>query len=148
MDSLLDPSGRARTLERVGRLRAEATPQWGKLTAAGMLVHCQRPLLVAFGELRLKRGLPGRLFGGFAKRKYVIGGAPFGRNSPTDPALLERNPGPFEPARVRLLELVRRFAEPGAITVSEHPFFGPLSVPEWDALMSKHLDHHLRQFGV
>jgi hypothetical protein len=148
VDSLFDPAARARTLERIGRLRPDANPQWGKLSAPGMLVHCRRPLLVAFGELRLKRGLPGLIFGGYAKRKYVLGGAPFGRNSPTDPAFLERDPGPFEQERVRLVEGIERFARPGAITVNVHPFFGPLTVSEWDTLMGKHLDHHLGQFGV
>ncbi len=29
-----------------------------------------------------------------------------------------------------------------------HPFFGNLNSEEWDTLNWKHLDHHLRQFGV
>lgn len=45
--------------------------------------------------------------------------------------------------------LIDRFAEK---TPSEdwaaHPAFGPLSGREWDVLSWKHLDHHLRQFGV
>jgi hypothetical protein len=148
MDSLIDPAGRARTLERIGALHVDARPAWGRLTAAGMVVHCQRPLLVALGVLRVERSLIGRMFGGFAKRKYVVGDAPTPRNLPTEKRFLEADPGPFESERARLGELVGRFAEPGAIVVTMHPFFGPLSVPEWDRLMAKHLDHHLRQFGV
>lgn len=148
MDSLLDPAGRERVLERIARLESGMRPAWGRFSAAGMVVHCQRPFLVAFGELSLERKWIGRLFGGMAKRKYVDGDAPFGRNQPTDPHFLESKPGPFESERARLAELVRRFARPGAITVTLHPFFGPLSVPEWDRLMAKHLDHHLGQFGV
>ncbi len=30
----------------------------------------------------------------------------------------------------------------------KHPLFGPLSGEEWGALSWKHLDYHLRQFGV
>ena len=29
-----------------------------------------------------------------------------------------------------------------------HPFFGALTPAEWSRGMYKHLDHHLRQFGV
>jgi hypothetical protein len=29
-----------------------------------------------------------------------------------------------------------------------HPFFGPLKAEQWAILMYKHVDHHLRQFGV
>ena len=148
VDSLLDPSGLARTLERVARLTVDSRPAWGRLTPAGMVVHCQRPLLVAFGVMRIERSFVGRLFGGRAKRKFVTGDAPFPRDLPTERRFIESEPGPFESERGRLAELVRRFAEPGSITVLLHPFFGPMTVPEWDRLMSKHLDHHLRQFGV
>ena len=29
-----------------------------------------------------------------------------------------------------------------------HPFFGALSPQDWSRGMYKHMDHHLRQFGV
>jgi hypothetical protein len=34
------------------------------------------------------------------------------------------------------------------LTSAPHPFFGPMTQQEWETLMWKHLDHHLRQFGV
>jgi Protein of unknown function (DUF1569) len=34
------------------------------------------------------------------------------------------------------------------LTQKPHPFFGALTVAEWDGLQWKHLDHHLRQFGA
>lgn len=148
VDSLLDPLGRERVLERMEQLESGMRPTWGRLTAAGMVVHCQRPLLVALGVLRVERSLVGRFLGGFAKRKFVVGDAPTPRNLPTEKRFLEADPGPFDSERARLAELVCRFAEPGAIVVTLHPFFGPMSVPEWDRLMARHLDHHLRQFGV
>ena len=37
---------------------------------------------------------------------------------------------------------------PGVIVNKKHPFFGPMTEEEWDTLQWKHLDHHLRQFGV
>ena len=30
----------------------------------------------------------------------------------------------------------------------EHPFFGPLTNGEWNALQWKHIKHHLKQFGL
>ncbi len=44
--------------------------------------------------------------------------------------------------------LVRRFAAAGPAGLSRepHPFFGSLTTAEWEVLMWKHLDHHLRQF--
>jgi hypothetical protein len=29
-----------------------------------------------------------------------------------------------------------------------HPLFGPLTHREWSALMYRHVDHHLKQFGA
>jgi hypothetical protein len=46
--------------------------------------------------------------------------------------------------------LVRRLGDGGAaaLTKEPHPFFGPLTAAERDALRWRHLDHHLRQFGA
>jgi hypothetical protein len=30
----------------------------------------------------------------------------------------------------------------------KHPFFGPMTAEEWGIISYKHLDHHLKQFGV
>jgi hypothetical protein len=50
----------------------------------------------------------------------------------------------------RRASLIDRFVSggPSACTNHPHPFFGPLTPAEWAILMYKHLDHHLRQFGV
>ncbi len=50
----------------------------------------------------------------------------------------------------RLSALIDRFAAagPAGCTTHPHTFFGPLTPQEWAALMYKHLDHHLRQFGA
>ncbi len=46
--------------------------------------------------------------------------------------------------------LIDRFATAGREGCTSHPhsFFGRLTPDEWAILMYKHLDHHLRQFGV
>ena len=148
MTSLRDANQHAATIERIGALRADSRAEWGKMTVPQMLAHCQRPLEVAAGELTLKRGLIGFLLGKWAKKKFIIGDDPFQRNSPTDPKFLSPDAGDFERERDRLLELVKDYGEHGPRTTAPHPFFGPLTVEEWDRLMWKHLDHHLRQFGV
>jgi len=52
--------------------------------------------------------------------------------------------------RERLSGLIDKFAAGGAAgcTKNPHSFFGRLTPEEWAILMYKHLDHHLRQFGV
>jgi hypothetical protein len=56
----------------------------------------------------------------------------------------------FEPNRIRLKEYIRRFAAQGrnAFEGRQQLSLGKLTALEWNNLMYKHLDHHLRQFGV
>lgn len=147
VESLLQQDGVEAMAARVMALGPENQPQWGKMTCAQMLAHCQKPYQVAFGELELKRGWIGRLFGGMAKKKFVHTDAPFNRNSPTDPRFLQSGAADVAQEQEALVKLVRRFGA-GETVITMHPFFGELSHHEWDRLMWKHLDHHLRQFGV
>ncbi len=133
---------------RIQALRTDSPRQWGRMSPAQALRHCQMPLQVALGELRLRRNLMGLIFGGWAKRQLLAPGE-FGRNLPTAAEFRVVDECDFEIERERLLLLVDRLGAggPDALTREPHPFFGRLSVEEWDALQWKHLEHHLRQFG-
>jgi hypothetical protein len=147
--SLFAADGLATMLARIGQLRPDAAPLWGKMTLAQMLAHCQQPLRVATGELLLGRSLVGVLFGRLAKKQLLAPG-PMKRNLPTAPQFKIGNPRAVATEQQALLDLVRRFGEagPAGLTQKPHPFFGPLTADEWQMLQWKHLDHHLRQFGV
>lgn len=147
MTSLFVAADNAHFVQRLENLPADARPEWGKMSAPQMLAHCQRAMEVALGERKLKRAIIGRLFGGFAKRKYVAGTQPFPRNSPTDPNFIVADPRAFADEKAALIQLVHRLSAPDVLTTEPHPFFGPMTPAEWDQLMVKHLDHHLRQFG-
>jgi Protein of unknown function (DUF1569) len=75
---------------------------------------------------------------------------PMMRNSPTSKELVIEDDHDFAIERARLGTLIGRFAAAGPAGCTSHPhaFFGPLTPEEWGILMYKHLDHHLRQFGV
>lgn len=148
-DSLFDPGDRALMLERIERLRPDAARQWGKMNVAQMLAHCQQPLRVATGELPLRRSLIGILFGRLAKRK-LLAPAPWKPGLPTAPEFKVTDERDFAREKAALLERVRKFGEagPAGLTKLPHPFFGPMTIGEWQALQWKHLDHHLRQFGA
>ena len=149
MKSLFNSSDNVEIEERINKLAPGARSQWGKMDAAQMMAHSNTTLKVAFGELKLKRGLMGMLFGGIAKKK-LTGAEPFDRNLPTDRNFVVADRRNFEEEKRTLLALVKRFAQagPGGITQEAHPFFGKMSPEEWDRLTWNHLDHHLRQFGA
>ena len=149
MSSLFDSSDVQQIIERINKLTAESKAQWGKMNVTQMLAHCEPPLKVAFGELKLKRGLIGILFGGMAKRQ-LMAEKPFKQNLPTAPQFLVKDYGKFEAEKQKLIGLVKKFQQngPSGLSKDPHPFFGKLTPEEWDKLQWKHLDHHLRQFGV
>jgi hypothetical protein len=148
LDSLFDSAGATEILRRIGTLTPGSRATWGKMDVAQMAAHCQRPLEVATGELELKRGLIGILFGKLAKKK-LASAEPFKRGLPTAPQFVVRDARDFARERARLVELVGAFRRLGPTGLaSEHPFFGPMTSADWDRLQWKHLDHHLRQFGA
>jgi len=149
MKSLFHQHDNQDIINRINKLSENTKPLWGKMTVSQMVAHAQNPLYVAFGEKKLKHGFIGVLFGKMAK-KQLMGDAPFKRNLPTDKSFLVKDERNFEIEKNRLIQLVQRFITQGeaALTKEPHPFFGKLTTNEWDLLQWKHLDHHLRQFGV
>ncbi len=148
MPSLTNDTDRARIATRVRALTANATPRWGRMTVAQMLAHCADALRNATGELPIAvRALP------FAQTRLVkwlmIDVVPFPKGAPTAPELLRKDVVDIEPERAALLALLERFASAHApVSWAPHPLFGALTPAEWGRLAHKHLDHHLRQFGV
>jgi hypothetical protein len=147
-DSLFDAAGRAAMLARLDSLRADSQRQWGMMSIEQMLAHCQQPLRVAVGDLTLKRSLIGVLFGRMAKKK-LLSPEPWKRSLPTAPEFKIAGPRDFNTEKAALRNLIERFASagPAGLTQAPHPFFGPLSSDEWQALQWRHLDHHFTQFG-
>ena len=56
-------------------------------------------------------------------------------------------PKSFEKDRTELLALMWRFVEESGRRPA-HPIFGKLTEDEWQHWGWRHVDHHLRQFGV
>lgn len=149
MKSLFNRQHNDEIIARLNVLSPEAKSEWGKMSVAQMLAHAQQPLRVVFGELKLKRSLMGILFGSIAKKK-LSGEEHWQHDMPTDKNFIIGEERIFMEEKQKLTALVRRLAElgPAGISVDVHPFFGKLTVNEWDRLMWNHVDHHLRQFGA
>ena len=150
MKSLFVKSDNDSIIARINQLSPDSTAKWGKMTVSQMLAHCQRPLHIAFGEVKTKRRtIVGYLFGGWAKKQFLAGKT-LQKNLPTDPNFIVAFDANFEEEKNKLHNYLRRFSEQGksAIIDQPHPFFGKLTPEEWDVLTQAHLDHHLKQFGV
>ena len=149
MTSLFIPTDREALSLRLATLEPGATRQWGKMEPAQMLLHCAIGLEAATGDRPMKQAFLGKLVTPFIRRT-VLGEKPFSRNAPTDPSFVVSDRRDFEEERTRLATQIDRFIQRGPESAGKqtHAFFGRLSGDEWGRLMYKHLDHHLRQFGV
>ena len=54
----------------------------------------------------------------------------------------------FDKQKARFIELVKRFPEHKGPLTLPHIAFGNISTNQWGIAAYKHMDHHLRQFGV
>lgn len=133
-------------LARLGRLQPDARAAWGRMTAPQMVAHLTESLRMADDELRIRlRPIPLRPL----VRWLLLYVLPFPKGAPTAPELLARVPESWEAdkARLRAMLAAVRAPQPGA-KLAQHPLFGDMSARDWGVLIYKHMDHHLRQFGV
>ncbi|HET9057399.1 MAG TPA: DUF1569 domain-containing protein, partial [Chitinophagaceae bacterium] len=121
--------------------------QWGKMDAAQMLAHVQMPIKIALGTHQPKGSFLLRLIGPLFKSK-LWDAVPYKESLPTDPTFITTGQvKDFEKEKSQLLQLVNNFSE-NNIARDAHPIFGKLTKEQWAKATWKHLDHHLRQFGV
>ncbi len=136
-------------LQRIDKLKPDTQRLWGKMDASQMLAHCNAAMEVAIGEKFPPQVFIGKLLGGLVKKSY-LGEKPFPKNSPTDKSFIMTGKKDFQKEKENLKQILTRFSEGGAAkcTTHRHSFFGKMTSEEWSILMYKHIDHHLRQFGV
>jgi hypothetical protein len=139
--------------QRILQLRPESERLWGSMTVAQTLAHCTYGLEMATGVINPKRApFPANAIGPLIKPLVFRDDKPMRRNSPSVPELFSADPAQCELQRERskLIAAIDSFVTQGDACCSQypHPFFGPLKPQQWAILMYKHIDHHLRQFGV
>src|SRR6202045_5250485 len=151
MKNLFDTTVANQVKTRLEKLEPRSERRWGKMTAAQMLAHCSMSMQWAVGEVVPEKGaLPARLMGRLVKPMVFRNEDPLRKNSPTAKSLMLADERDLGNERDRLSGLIDKFAAGGAAgcTRNPHSFFGKMTPEEWAILMYKHLDHHLRQFGV
>ena len=149
MKTLCDRGSAAEIKARLALLTPQSQHLWGKMGPAQMLAHCSAALEAPLGDKVPQQVLIGRLIGWMFKSEFT-NDKEFRKNSPTDPSFIINRECDFDAERARLATLIDRFAaaDPATCGQHRHSFFGKLTGAEWGIGTYKHLDHHLRQFGV
>ena len=135
---------------RLGSLNSECKREWGKMTPCQAMEHTARVLEMATSdEQPIKQIFIGKAIGWIFKKSF-LGEKPFAKNAPTGPDYVIKDEPDMEQTRERLKQLIAKFNGLGsdALEGNVHPFFGPLTGKQWGETQYKHVDHHLRQFGV
>lgn len=145
--NLFDPAVKQEIIDRINKLTPQTNPQWGKMNVAQMLAHVQKPIGIALGTHQPKGSFLLRLIGPLFKSK-LWDENPYKHSLPTDPTfIMTGEEKDFEKEKSVLLNMINSFSKE-TIVSEQHPVFGKLSKDNWSKATWKHLDHHLRQFGV
>lgn len=138
------------TISRINSLSPKTQAEWGKMNVTQMMAHCNVAYEIVYTDKHPKpAGFKKFMIKIFAKNA-VVGPKPYKRNGRTAPMFIISDEREFETEKKRLIEHLQKTQQLGAshFDGKESSGFGVLSKNEWNTLFSKHLDHHLTQFGV
>ena len=147
MKSAWNTSDRRDLQRRVAALRPEARGQWGSMTAPQMVAHLADSLRMALGDLPCAaKKSPIRYT---PLKQLIIYWLPFPKGVPTAVELISRVPATWQAEVDDLSGLLEEFGRRDRSAMwPDHPAFGRMHGTSWGVLVYRHMDHHLRQFGV
>jgi hypothetical protein len=150
MKNLFDKHDYEETLQRIDNLKPDSQAQWGKMSVDQMLAHCNVAYDMAYTEKYPKAtGLKRWMLKMFVK-SAVVGPKPYPKNGRTAPVFIISDERDFETEKTKLVNHLKKTFDLGAAHFEnrESNSFGRMTSAEWNVSFSKHLDHHLKQFGV
>lgn len=137
----------------LSKLKREATPKWGIMTAQHMAEHLINSILSSNGKRVVNLVTPAEQLE--ARRGFLLGPLPFQKNIRTatgGTAILSDLKLPdLDTAKSKLLSELEGF-----FTYFEghdgikpmNAIYGELTKPEWMVFHQKHIRHHFTQFGL
>lgn len=150
MKNVFTKEGATQLIERVNKLYPETKARWGTMNVSQMLAHCNVTYDMDFTDNYPKAtGLKKFMLKLFVKTT-VVGSKPYSKNGRTAPDFIITDSREFESEKSKLLGYIIKVQELGETYYEgrDSNSFGELNVGEWNNMFYKHLDHHLKQFGV
>ncbi|MES2881009.1 MAG: DUF1569 domain-containing protein [Bacteroidota bacterium] len=147
--NLLHKGATEKLISRIQNLTPQSMPQWGSMAPTEMLLHCNKVneyLLTAQPQKK-----PTSIKQYFTRWVvlYIMPGYPKGAQAPKKVITKGlADPLDFEKEKQNFIEIIHRFPNHGLPLTLHHPYFGGLTTKQWGLAAWKHVDHHLRQFGV
>ena len=146
--NLSDSRAAASIVARVSSLKVTDKPRWGSMNATEMLYHCNlcnEQVLAGAMEYRndtvkskLLKVLALYIAPNFKKHIQSV------ERNDTKGLISNEE---FEYQKSQFAAIIRKVQEMKMMS-GTHPAFGNLDTKQWGIALYKHMDHHLRQFGV
>jgi hypothetical protein len=134
-------------LSRLDKIDRDTQPLWGKMNSGQMLHHCQMPLNIILEKKDY--GIKPNWLVNLLFKKSMYSDKPWRKNLPTVPGFKINDHRDFDTEIHELKALLKALHEQRDRSEWQaHPAFGHLTKEQWGKMQYKHLDHHLRQFGV
>jgi len=112
-----------------------------------MLAHLADWMLMASGDI--KTAPRPRALRYPPLKQLAIYWLPFPKGVPTSPELLARTPREWSSELASVRQCVESFEQLYLRAQwPEHPVFGKMTPRAWGVFAYRHMDHHLRQFGI
>ncbi len=138
-------------IKRINTLEPNSKPIWGTMSVDQMLAHCNVTYKYTYKPEQFKKPnfLMKFLLKSFIK-KIVVSEKLYGKNRRTAPYFIITETKDFEKEKQFLTENIHKTQLLGSKHFEglENFSFGKMTSSEWNNLFYKHLDHHLKQFGV
>ncbi len=147
MKSILDTEAYSEIRARLDHLSENSERQWGKMSGGQMARHCQGPLNIMLGKNDY--GFKPNWFVSLLFKKMLYNDKPWRKGLPTTKAFRQTEERDFATEKTHLTSLVDELGtQLQKKDWGSHPAFGHFTDEQWGKMQYKHLDHHLRQFGV
>jgi len=136
--------------KRIQELDDSSSANWGKMDLYQMLKHCTENDRMLLREKSYKRLFIGRLFGKLALKANIKDDKPLKKNGATHPELVITGSGDVAQQKQNWIDLLEKYPRMAQEAYQDfiHPFFGKMDRNQVSRFAYKHIDHHLRQFGV
>ena len=149
MKNVFSSTESSELINRINNLMP-SSPAFCKMNASQMLAHCNVTYELVYEDKHPKPGPFVKFMLKMMVKKTVISEKPYKKNGHTAPMFIKTGEQDFEKEKNRLTSYITKTQQLGEKHFngkSSHSF-GKLTHHEWNNMFYKHLDHHLRQFGV
>ena len=150
LPSVYNKSEVEKLIDRINQLSSTTPAKWGKMNVAQMLAHCNITYEYVFDERNDHPNFFMKFILKLFVKNIVVGEKPYEHNGRTAPAFIITDEKEFDKEKLRLINYINDVVAKGQsyFEGKESSSFGKLNATEWNNMMYKHLDHHLKQFGV